>query len=183
MRKESISRGDIFYYDFGSTAGSVQSGERPVLVLQDDIYNQNAPTVIVAAITSVVKKRYLPSHIFLGESYGLKKSSMVLLEQVRTVNKNELKDYIGTIDDEELLKRISIALKKTLGLWIYKSDKKDDIRCLCPKCLKDYMQNPDCIVKRKDPFAKVKSSCDKCGSSGWEYVVTENKQKTKKSQV
>lgn len=183
MKQESISRGDIFYYDFGSTAGSVQSGERPVLVLQDDIYNQNAPTVIVAAITSVVKKRYLPSHIFLGESYGLKKSSMVLLEQVRTVNKNELKDYIGTIDDEQLLKRISIALKKTLGLWIYKSDNKEDIRCLCPKCLKDYMQNPDCIVRRKDPFAKVKSSCDKCGSPGWEYVVTENKQKTKKSQV
>ena len=68
-----ICRGDLFYYDFGDNSGSVQSGERPVLVVQADDYNQNAPTIIVAAVTSVIKKRYLPSHIILGEEFGLKK--------------------------------------------------------------------------------------------------------------
>lgn len=89
MKEKMISRGDLFYYDFGDRVGSVQSGERPVLVVQADDYNKNAPTVIVAAVTSVIKKRYLPSHIILGDKFGLKKPSMVLLEQVQTVNKNQ----------------------------------------------------------------------------------------------
>ena len=95
MKVKTIRRGDLFYYDFGNNPGSIQCGERPVLVLQDDDYNNNAPTIVVAALTSVVKKRYLPSHIVLGEDFGLKKSSMVLLEQMRTINKSELQEYIG----------------------------------------------------------------------------------------
>ena len=78
MKERTICRGDLFYYDFGNRTGSVQSGERPVLVIQADDYNKNAPTIIVAAVTSVIKKRYLPSHIQLGEDFGLKKPSMVL---------------------------------------------------------------------------------------------------------
>ena len=89
MKEKMICRGDLFYYDFGDNSGSVQSGERPVLVVQADDYNQNAPTIIVAAVTSVIKKRYLPSHIILGEEFGLKKPSMVLLEQIRTVNRED----------------------------------------------------------------------------------------------
>lgn len=83
MKEKMICRGDLFYYDFGDNSGSVQSGERPVLVVQADDYNQNAPTIIVAAVTSAIKKRYLPSHIILGEEFGLKKPSMVLLEQIQ----------------------------------------------------------------------------------------------------
>ena len=150
-----------------------RSGTRPVLVIQADDYNRNAPTIIVAAVTGVIKKRYLPSHILLGQEFGLKKPSMVLLEQLQTVNKDELRDYIGTIEDEQLLRRINITLKKTFGLWIYKEEKKQNIRCLCPKCLKDYIHNPDYIVRRLDPFAKVKDHCDKCNQTGWDYVITE----------
>lgn len=155
MKEKTICRGDLFYYDFGTRTGSVQSGTRPVLVIQADDYNRNAPTIIVAAVTGVIKKRYLPSHILLGQEFGLKKPSMVLLEQLQTVNKDELRDYIGTIEDEQLLRRINITLKKTFGLWIYKEEKKENIRCLCSKCLKDYIHNPDYIVRRLDPFAKV----------------------------
>lgn len=68
MEEKIIRRGDLFYYDFGNNIGSVQHGERPVLVLQANDYNRNSPTVIIAAVTSVVKKRYLPSHIVLGEN-------------------------------------------------------------------------------------------------------------------
>lgn len=147
MKKE-IERGDLFYYDFGSREGSIQSGLRPVLVVQANNFNVNAPTIIVAALTSVIKKQYLPSHIILGENYGLKKSSMVLLEQVQTVNKNELTEYIGTVDDEKLLRRINSALKKTLGLWIEHNSSQKDIYCLCPKW-KNYIREkkqPICLV-------------------------------------
>lgn len=82
MQRKEIQRGDLFYYDFGKREGSVQSGERPVMVIQADNFNANAPTIIVAAVTAVMKKKYLPSHIILGEDFGLKKPSMVLLEQM-----------------------------------------------------------------------------------------------------
>lgn len=152
MKEKMICRGDLFYYDFGDNSGSVQSGERPVLVIQADDYNQNAPTIIVAAVTSVIKKRYLPSHIILGEEFGLKKPSMVLLEQIRTVNREDLREYIGTVDDDKLFRQINATLKKTFGLWVYK---------------------PDYIVRRLDPFAKRKERCDKCDGDGWDYVVTD----------
>ena len=152
MKEKMICRGDLFYYDFGDNSGSVQSGERPVLVVQADDYNQNAPTIIVAAVTSVIKKRYLPSHIILGEEFGLKKPSMVLLEQIRTVNKEDMREYIGTVDDDKLFRQINATLKKTFGLWVYK---------------------PDYIVRRLDPFAKRKDRCDKCDGDGWDYVVTD----------
>ncbi|WP_243257377.1 type II toxin-antitoxin system PemK/MazF family toxin [Coprococcus comes] len=173
MKEKMICRGDLFYYDFGDNSGSVQSGERPVLVVQADDYNQNAPTIIVAAVTSVIKKRYLPSHIILGEEFGLKKPSMVLLEQIRTVNREDLREYIGTVDDDKLFRQINATLKKTFGLWVYKPEGKENIRCLCPKCLNDYIHNPDYIVRRLDPFAKRKDRCDKCDGDGWDYVVTD----------
>lgn len=175
MKKDTIHRGDIFYIDFGNNGGSVQCGKRPVLVLQADNYNQNAPTIIVAAITGVAKKRYLPSHVWLGEKFGLKKPSMVLLEQIRTVNKAELIEYIGTVSDNQVIHQVNSALKKIFGLWIYKPEDEKNTRCLCPQCLSDYRLNPEYIVRRKDPFAKVREQCDRCGKSGWEYILTERK--------
>ena len=64
-------------------------------------------------------------------------------------------------------------MKKTFGLWVYKPEGKENIRCLCPKCLNDYIHNPDYIVRRLDPFAKRKDRCDKCDGDGWDYVVTD----------
>ena len=160
MKKTEIRRGDIFSYDFGTRIGSIQSGVRPVLVIQADNFNANAPTVIVASITSVIKKRYLPSHIILGEDFGLTKPSMVLLEQIQTVNKDDLTEYIGFVDDERLWRQINAALKKTFGLWLYNTNRIGDIRCLCPKCLNDYFRNPNYVVRRLDPFAKSKGTCD-----------------------
>lgn len=171
MKKTEIRRGDIFSYDFGTRIGSIQSGVRPVLVIQADNFNANAPTVIVASITSVIKKRYLPSHIILGEDFGLTKPSMVLLEQIQTVNKDDLTEYIGFVDDERLWRQINAALKKTFGLWLYNTNRIGDIRCLCPKCLNDYFRNPNYVVRRLDPFAKSKGTCDKCNDRGWDYIV------------
>lgn len=75
--------------------------------------------------------------------------------------------------NEQLIRRINTMLKKTFGLWIYKKEKEENIRCLCPKCLSEYIDNPNYIVRRLDPFAKEKDRCDKCDKAGWDYVVTE----------
>lgn len=168
---KTIRRGEIYSYDFGITEGSIQSGRRPVLVIQADNFNEKAPTVIVASITTVIKKRYLPSHIILGDRFGLLKPSMVLLEQIQTVNKSDLKDYIGFVDDERSWKQINAALKQTFGLWFYNLQRTGDVRCLCSKCLKDYMNNPNYIVRRLDPFASEKDKCDKCDNAGWDYII------------
>ena len=170
-----IKRGEIYFYDFGDTTGSIQNGKRPVLVIQADDFNIKAPTVIVAAITSAIKKQYLPSHVILPEDTGLKQTSMVLLEQIRTVNKSDLTDYIGLVNDEETWRYINRGVKKCFGLWIYKNDRSGDIRCLCPKCLRDYTCNSSFIVRRLDPFKSVKSRCDKCDGLGYDYIVYDKK--------
>ena len=170
-----VKRGEIYFYDFGQNEGSVQSGERPVLVIQCDEGNDASPTTVIAAISTAVKKHYLPTHIYLGEDFGLKKPSMVMLEQIKTVNQTELKDYVGFVDSPYLMRLIGTGLKKSLGLWIYKPKHNTNVRCLCSKCLKDYKANPDYIVRRLDPFAKTKERCDKCLDYGYEYVVLDRK--------
>lgn len=115
----TIKRGDIFYYDFGENKGSIQCGRRPVLCLQADDFNRKAPTVIVAAITTVIKKQYMPSHVLLPPDAGLPQPSMVLLEQIRAINKTDLEDYLGCVEDETTWRDINKALKKEFGLWIY----------------------------------------------------------------
>ena len=127
--KEKVKRGEIYLHDFGNNAGSIQNGVRPVLVVQCDEGNQASMTTVVAALTSVIKKRYLPSHIILGDKFGLKEPSMVMLEQLKTVNQSELVEYIGFVDNEYLLRKVNHGLKKALGLWVDKPQKhKGDIR-------------------------------------------------------
>lgn len=125
--KEKVKRGEIYLHDFGNNAGSIQNGVRPVLVVQCDEGNQASTTTIVAALTSVIKKRYLPSHIILGEKFGLKEPSMVMLEQLKTVNQSELVEYIGFVDNEYLLRKVNHGLKKALGLWVDKPQKHSGI--------------------------------------------------------
>ena len=109
MKEESICRGDIYYYDFGENFGSVQSGERPVLIVQNDVGNKYSPTVIVAAITSQINKAKLPTHIELDSLlYNLPKDSVCLLEQIRTLDKQRLQQKISSINDQKM-KEIEIV--------------------------------------------------------------------------
>ena len=154
-----IQRGEIYLYDFGNNGGSIQNGVRPTLVVQCDEGNAASSTTIIAAMTSIIKKRYLPSHIILGNRFGLKEPSMVMLEQLKAVNQFDLIEYIGKIDDEHYMKKINIGIKKAMGLWVDKLCRRPtDIRCLYVKCLEDYKNNPNFIVKRLDPFARVKEN-------------------------
>ena len=100
-----VKRGDIFYADLSPVIGSEQGGIRPVIIMQNDIGNKYSPTVIVAAITSQINKAKLPTHVEISsEEYGLNRDSVVLLEQVRTLDKRRLKEKIGHIEDEETSK-------------------------------------------------------------------------------
>ncbi len=124
-----IKRGDIYYYNFGEAKGNAQCGRRPVLCLQADDFNLKSPTIIVAAITTVIKKQYLPSHIMLPMNADLRQPSMLLLEQIRAINKSDLEDYVGFLDDEQTWRYINKALKKIFGLWISKPERTGDIGC------------------------------------------------------
>ena len=106
-----VKRGDVFYADLSPVVGSEQGGVRPVLIIQNDIGNKYSPTVIIAAVTSQINKAKLPTHIEIsGDEYGLNKDSVILAEQVRTIDKKRLKEKIGHLD-EELMTRVNEALE------------------------------------------------------------------------
>lgn len=112
----SIRRGEIYYADLSPVVGSEQGGIRPVLIVQNDVGNKYSPTVIAAAITSQREKAKLPTHIELSaENCGLQKNSIVLLEQIRTIDKRRLKEKMGMLDDGSM-NRIDNALTVSFGL-------------------------------------------------------------------
>jgi len=111
-----IKRGDIFYADLSPVVGSEQGGVRPVLIVQNDIGNKYSPTVIAAAITSQINKAKLPTHIEISaQEYGLAKDSVILLEQIRTIDRKRLRERIGHLDDE-LMEKVNEALNVSFGL-------------------------------------------------------------------
>jgi len=112
----TVKRGDIFYADLSPVVGSEQGGTRPVLIVQNDTGNKHSPTVIAAAITSQTNKAKLPTHIELsGRSVGLTKDSVVLLEQIRTIDKRRLREHMGRLDDG-MMSRIDEAIAVSFGL-------------------------------------------------------------------
>ena len=112
----TVKRGDIFYADLSPVVGSEQGGVRPVLIVQNDVGNKYSPTVIVSAITSRQNKTGLPTHIRIdANENGLTKDSIVLLEQMRTIDKQRLRERMGSLDDADML-RIDRAISVSLGL-------------------------------------------------------------------
>ena len=110
-----IKRGELYYADLSPVVGSEQGGIRPVLVVQNDVGNRYSPTVIAVAVTSKLEKARLPTHIELtGECFGLSRNSVILLEQIRTLDKRRLKDRIGSLPTG-VMERVDDALKISLG--------------------------------------------------------------------
>ncbi len=116
MNKVTIRRGDIYYADLSPVVGSEQGGIRPVLIIQNDVGNKYSPTVIAAAITSRTTKSKLPTHIEVyADKYGLAKDSVILLEQIRTIDKRRLKEKMGHLD-EIAMDRVNNAISVSFGL-------------------------------------------------------------------
>lgn len=114
-----LRRGDIFYGDLSPVIGSEQGGVRPVLIIQNDIGNKYSPTVIIAAITSQINKAKLPTHVELEAlKYGITKDSVILLEQIRTIDKRRLREKIGHLS-EELMMQVDTAIQISFGLIEY----------------------------------------------------------------
>ena len=118
---QSILRGELYYADLNPVIGSEQGGIRPVLVIQNDTGNKHSPTVIIAAITSKAIKSILPTHHVLSALYGLERESIVLLEQIRTIDKLRLKERVGTLGKDDM-RGVDISLAVSVGL-------KWNVRC------------------------------------------------------
>lgn len=116
MKFVTVRRGDIYYADLSPVVGSEQGGLRPVLIIQNDVGNRYSPTVIAAAITSQLTKARLPTHIDVyADRYGLAKDSVVLLEQIRTIDKRRLKEKMGHLDDA-VMQKVNDAISVSFGL-------------------------------------------------------------------
>ena len=114
--KPQVKRGDIYYADLSPVVGSEQGGLRPVLIIQNDVGNRYSPTVIAAAITSQMTKAKLPTHIDVyADRFGLAKDSVILLEQIRTIDKRRLKEKMGHLDDG-MMARVNEAISVSIGL-------------------------------------------------------------------
>ena len=114
----NVRRGDIYYADLSPVVGSEQGGMRPVLIVQNDVGNKYSPTVIAAAITSKTSKSKLPTHIeVFADRYGLAKDSVILLEQIRTIDKTRLKEKMGHLDDA-VMDRVNDVITVSFGLGL-----------------------------------------------------------------
>ena len=112
----SIKRGDIYYADLSPVVGSEQGGVRPVLIVQNNVGNRYSPTVIAAAITSQINKAKMPTHITVGApNYGLTKDSIILTEQIRTLDKRRLREHMGHAD-ESVMNQVDSAIAVSFGL-------------------------------------------------------------------
>lgn len=167
MEEREIRRGDIYHADLNPIFGSEQGGYRPVLIIQNNTGNKYSPTVIVAAITSQPKTK-LPTHVPLKEIAGLEKHSVVLLEQVRTIDKRRLDDYVGTLD-RQLMLRVDKALQSSTGV---KKLDKPILMCLCPVCAKPFYESNEHYIKRADGEQKAKERCMFCNvRQGYDYLI------------
>lgn len=167
MEEREIRRGDIYYADLSPVVGSEQGGVRPVLVIQNNTGNAYSPTVIVAAVTSQPKTK-LPTHVILRDRKGLEKNSVVLLEQVRTIDKSRLREYVGILDKQQMLK-VDKALRTSTG--VRKLD-KPLLLCLCPVCAKVFYESPEHFIKRADYGQKKKEVCMFCQNrKGYDYLI------------
>ena len=111
-----VRRGDIYFADLSPVVGSEQGGIRPVLIIQNDVGNKYSPTVICAAITSQMNKAKLPTHIALSSAvYALPKDSVILLEQIRTIDKRRLREHMGRLDEKQMT-QIDNAIAVSFGL-------------------------------------------------------------------
>ena len=162
--EKKIRRGDLYYVNFGYNIGSVQNSIRPGVVIQNNKGNASSPTVIVAAITSEIKKTNLPVHAYIGKRFGLEELSMALLEQVKTIDKQALGDYIGHVSPE-CMRSIDRAAAYSIGLRkiCTKATSKPDLQlCLCPVCAQQFITSPVHVIRRADPLQMEKDDCDYC---------------------
>ena len=170
--RQEISRGDIYYADLRPVIGSEQGGIRPVLILQNNVGNRHSPTVIAAPITSKMGKPRLPTHVCLNrQANGLSCGSVILLEQLRTIDKSRLRERVGALDTSEM-KQIDWALGVSVGLvegvpfpvsWTVKMKKKQKET---QDILSYHTQAAGCSDKARAKASGGRQPIEECGRTG-----------------
>jgi mRNA interferase MazF len=187
-KPEQVFRGQMYFANLDPVIGSEQGGTRPVLVIQNDVGNRHSPTIIVAPITTQVKKTWLPTHVEVPPFWGLPEQSMAMLEQVRTIDKSRFGDYVGCLGDE-VMDHIDEALGISVGIngpddrghekdHDPQADEPDElVLTLCGPCLQQFITSPEHVVKRVDPMQK-KETCMYCNvRSGYDYRIIQRKKR------
>ncbi len=167
---KTYQRGEMYYANLTGGIGSEQGGRRPVLIIQNNVGNKHSPTVIVAALTDETNnKAKLPTHYRLPAENGLKMSSIVLLEQLRTIDKRRLEDYIGILPEKDI-KGINHALAISIGLIDAVPNKLT--LCLCRTCADNFYGTGAFVLKRVNPAQVEKDTCTYCNQrKGYDYQV------------
>ena len=168
-------RGDLYYADFGSGIGSEQQSIRPAVILQNNLGNHYSPTVIVAPLsTKIASKTQLPVHCRLPPGEGLPLASIILLEQIRTVDKLRLMDYIGHLS-EAAQRRMDWAIAVSLGFVAAYNEQPLEL-CLCPTCARQFYNSGEHYISRADLLQVVKHPCDYCSTRlGYDFVFRHNR--------
>ena len=167
VEEQEVRRGEIYHADLNPVFGSEQGGYRPVLIIQNNRGNQHSPTVIVAAITSQPKTK-LPTHVPINGISGLEKESFVLLEQIRTVDKRRLDDYVGRLNRDQM-NRVEKALRTSMEI---KKLDKPILMCLCPVCAKPFYNSKEHFIIRADQNQTIKGTCMFCNvRQGYDYLI------------
>lgn len=163
-------RGEIYFADLEQGIGSEQEGYRPVVIIQNDVGNRHSPTVIVAAVTSRKEaKEKLPTHFYAGEESGLDRPSVVMLEQLRTLDKQRLDKYVGRLDQKKL-NELDNALAISLDLKHHIPDAL--IMSLCSVCADNFRNTGAYFLRRVDPGQIQKEKCTYCDQRrGFDYIV------------
>lgn len=181
-----ILRGQMYYAHLDPVIGSEQGGDRPVLIIQNNVGNLRSPTVIAVPITSQVKKMRMPTHIGIPPYYGLPEQSIALLEQIRTIDKSRLDNYLGCLDDDimDYIDRaigISVGLEEVPGPARQAKEKITEapdemVLCLCPTCASQFFNSPDHIIQRISSRSADKELCTYCDvRMGHTYQVIRKK--------
>ena len=172
--EQDISARRYDYADLGRGIGSEQEGRRPVLILQNNTGNKYSPTVIVAAISSKVDaKAKLPTHYLLKAENGLELPSLVLLEQLRTIDKKRLETYIGRLEEKHI-RRINHALAVSVA---DRGGSRKFNHVLCPACANNFYGTGSYYLKRVNPAQQERDICTYCGQRpGFDYEVVKRHQ-------
>ena len=163
-------RGDMYYADLGKGIGSEQEGYRPVVIIQNNVGNKHSPTVIIASITSKRDaKAKLPTHYLIGAEDGLEMPSLVLLEQLRTIDKRRLSSFIGHLSEKHI-QGINHALAVSVGL--IESIPNKLILCLCRTCAENFYGSGAFVLRRVNADQTEQDTCTYCNSrKGFDYEI------------
>ena len=170
--KNGINRGDIYYANLDPSLGSEQDGIRPVLIVQNSLGNRHSPTTIVAPITSK-QKAFLPTHLAVIDHEGIESGAVILLEQIRTIDKSRIGKFIGKLDSN-LLNQVSQGLSVSLGIRPPHSEASLEMT-LCNRCADAYRDTKEYKLRRIEQGQQIKEPCILCTRPGYDYELTRKK--------